>query len=157
MSHMKAPALLTSGKKGENEDRRSRGEEVQVRVFSLNLEDYGSRAVYKDSPAWMQLPSLLGGRRCTQLSEDCACAGGGCDRGICNPGGASSSVDKLGSSETPFLEQGLISLRWVKNNKKKILLKSLRIYGCCYQVWGCSCKAKGKNNPMLWATRNSVT
>lgn len=89
-----------------NKDRRGRGREVQVRVFSLNLEDYGSRAVCKDSPAWMQLPSLLGGRRCTQRSEECACDRGGCDGGICIPEAASSSLDKPRSSEAPFLRQG---------------------------------------------------
>lgn len=62
------------------------GGEAQVRVFSLSLEDYGSRAVCKDSPAWMQLPWLLGGKRCTQLSEECACDDGVCDRGIRIPG-----------------------------------------------------------------------
>lgn len=46
VSHMKAPALLTSGKKGVNKDRRQR-REAQVPVLSLNLEDYGSRAVCK--------------------------------------------------------------------------------------------------------------
>lgn len=110
VSHVKAPAWLTSGKKGVSEDRRGTGEKVQVLVFFLNLEDYGSRAVCKDSPAWMQLPSLLGGRRCTQLSEECACDHGVCDRGICIPRGASFSIDEPRSSETPFLKQGLIFL-----------------------------------------------
>lgn len=64
--------LLTSGKKGENKDRRGSGGKVQVRVFSLNLEDYGSRAVCKDCTAWMQLLSLFRGRRGTQLSEESA-------------------------------------------------------------------------------------
>ena len=40
---------------GSEQERR----EVQALVFSLNLEDYGSRAVCKGSAAWMQLPSLL--------------------------------------------------------------------------------------------------
>ncbi|GAB5575890.1 cyclin-dependent kinase 14 isoform X3 [Prionailurus iriomotensis] len=109
---MKAPALLTSGKKGANEDRRSREEEVQVRVFSLNLEDYGSRAVYKDSPAWMQLPSLLGGRRCTQLSEDCACAGGGCDRGL-------TDLKEASCSMTSFHPRGLQAVRARKYKSKR--------------------------------------
>lgn len=82
-----------------NEDRRGREGEVQVRALSLSLEDYGSRAVCKDSPAGMQLPSLLGGRRCAQLSEERACDDGGCDRGICIPGAASFSIDKRRSSE----------------------------------------------------------
>ena len=96
----KLPHCWPLAKKGVNKDRSSRGREVQVPVFSLNLEDYGSRAVCKGSAAWMQLPSLLGGRQRTQLSEECACDDGGCDRGIHIPG-ASPSTDKQ-SSEAPF-------------------------------------------------------
>lgn len=68
--------------KESEQGQERQGGEAQVRVFSLSLEDYGSRAVCKDSPAWMQLPWLLGGKRCTQLSEECACDDGACDRGI---------------------------------------------------------------------------
>lgn len=108
VSHMKAPALLTSGKNRVNEGRRGRRGEVPVRLFFLSLEDYGSRAVCKDSPAWMQLPSLFWGKWSTPLSEGCSCDGGGCDRGICIPGGASSPTGQPRSSEAPFLQQGLI-------------------------------------------------
>lgn len=106
-------SLADLWQKGSERGQKRRMGEVQVRVFSLNLEDYGSRAVFKDSPAWTQLPSLLGGRRGTELPENSACArdAGACDRGICLPGGAPSSVNKRRSSETPFLKQGRVFLR----------------------------------------------
>lgn len=115
VSHMKAPALLTSGKKAVTEDRRGREGEAPERAFSCSLEDYGPGAVCKDAPARLQLPSLLGGRRCPQLSEESAREDGGCHPGTCPPAAAASfSADKPRRAETdPLLRgrQGLTVLR----------------------------------------------
>ncbi|KAK7832077.1 hypothetical protein U0070_015224, partial [Myodes glareolus] len=72
-------ALLTSGKKkGAKEDGRGGWGDFQVRVFSLNLDYYGSGAVCKEATAGMQLLPPFGGRGSAQLSEKPAWECRGC-------------------------------------------------------------------------------
>lgn len=88
VSHMKAPARLTSGKKAGTEDRRGRGSGARLPLPG-SLEDDGPGAVRQDPAARLQLPSLLGGR---QLSAESAREDRGCHPGTGPPAAASSSA-----------------------------------------------------------------